>query len=71
MIRRNVYLLVSVVFLAFSGVLLSAMLGQLDMILSGWYSNQYETWTFPLPTLHWSSGRLFLRMWEPFPPQSL
>ena len=25
------------------------------MILSGWYSNPGETWTLPLPSLHWLS----------------
>ena len=55
MLRRDIILLFSVVLLSFSGIVLAAMLGQLDMILSGWYSDPTATWTFPLPTVHWLS----------------
>ena len=35
--------------IAFFGFLLAAMLGQLDIVLSPWYGNPNNNWTFPFP----------------------
>lgn len=53
---------ISHVFLVLSGVLLGAMLGQLDIILSPWYTNLSNT--LKLPYLFGDVTVSALRAWE-------
>ena len=53
---------ISHVFLVLSGVLLGAMLGQLDIILAPWYGNSSDVWEFPY--LFGDVKVTALRAWE-------
>jgi len=41
--------LISIITIAASFMVITAMLGQLDIILTPWYGNPNNTWEFPLP----------------------
>jgi len=48
-IKHLTRLLGSMTFIAIAFFTLAAMLGQLDIILSPWYSSSVNTWEMPLP----------------------